>query len=89
MGTPTMISGKTINIVQVLPESILVCTGAQSWPHLTPPWPFTNRVILTEEEMVRTSFTCHLQSLYLSFPDQQYLKGKQFTTKKTVAKQSI
>lgn len=68
-----MVSGKTVNVLHVLPEGLLVCLCAQHGTHLAPPTTNTIQVLVTQEEMVRTNLASHLHALILSSTNDKYL----------------
>lgn len=72
----TVVCGKTVNGVQVVPECFHIFSGAQHRPYLTSAFPNASQVLLTQEEMVRCHLTCHLNALLLCCLDDQYLRRK-------------
>ena len=70
----TMICGKAVDNVQILPESFLVQLRDKNWPHLRPPLTNTRNIIFTEEQVMGTHFTCDRKTLLLGNTDYGNLK---------------
>ena len=68
-----MVGGDAVNVIHVLPQGILICSGAQHWTHLAPPTTNTVQVLVTQEEVVRTNLTCYLHTLVLRSSDDKHL----------------
>lgn len=59
----TMVSGETINNVQVVPQGLHVFSCRQFWTDLTSSFADTNDVVLGQEQMVGANFASHCQTL--------------------------
>ena len=72
----TVIGGKAVNDVQVLPESILVLLGAENRSHLRSSLADPRDVILTKEQVMWTHFARDGQTFLLCHTDDGNLKNK-------------
>ena len=70
----TMICGKAVDNVQVLPESLLVLLRYKNWPHLRPPLTNARNVIFTEEQVMGTHFTRDWKTLLFGNTNYSNLK---------------
>lgn len=72
----TVVCGKAVNDVQVLPESLHVLTGSQHGSDLRSSNADICHVVLTQKQVVRCHLTRHLDTLLLGCADDQNLRKK-------------
>lgn len=68
-----MICSEAVDNVQVFPECLHVLAGSQHGTNLRSALTDIPYVLLTQEEVMRSHLTCHLDALLLSCPDYQDL----------------
>lgn len=72
----TMICGKAVNDVNVLPQSLLILSCYQARPDLTSTLTYPIKVVRGQVQVVRGHFTGYSQSSLLGCFYDQYLKHK-------------
>lgn len=73
----TVICSEAVDNIQVFPERLHVLAGSQHRTNLRSPLTDIWYVLLTQEEVMRSYLTRHLDTLLLSCPDYQDLTAKE------------
>ena len=68
-----MICSEAVNDTQVVPQGLLVSLGTQHGPDLHKARPGLDRILLTQEEVVRAHLACHLETLLFGQLDNKDL----------------